>query len=91
MKPVGTKPLDGIDFSNLLLGGEWKRGPRDLMNYNGGRGGIKATKATSVSEHKFGGSHAANKGGKRGDAPFGGSHAKGNSMPKDGDDRGGKC
>ncbi len=34
---VSTKPLDGWDFSTLLLGGEWKRGPRELMNYNGGR------------------------------------------------------
>ncbi len=37
VKPVGTKPLDGWDFSTLLSGGEWKRGPRELMNYNGGR------------------------------------------------------
>ncbi|MBL9130993.1 MAG: arylsulfatase [Verrucomicrobiaceae bacterium] len=34
---VSTKPLDGIDFSTLLLGGEFKLGPRTLMNYNGGR------------------------------------------------------
>lgn len=32
-----AKPLDGMSFSSLLLGGEWKRGPRELMNYNGGR------------------------------------------------------
>lgn len=32
-----AKPLDGWDFSPLLLGGEWKRGDRQLMNYNGGR------------------------------------------------------
>lgn len=37
VKPVSTKPLDGLDFSTLLLGGEWKHGPRELMNYNGGR------------------------------------------------------
>lgn len=37
VKPVSTKPLDGWDMSTLLLGGEWKRGPRALMNYNGGR------------------------------------------------------
>ena len=37
VKPVSTKPLDGWDFSTLLLGGEWKRGPRELMNYNGGK------------------------------------------------------
>lgn len=32
-----AKPLDGENFSTLLLGGEWKLGPRLLMNYNGGR------------------------------------------------------
>lgn len=37
VKPVTGKPLDGWDFSALLQGGEWKRGPRELMNYNGGR------------------------------------------------------
>ena len=34
---VSTKPLDGWDFSTLLLGGETKHGSRELMNYNGGR------------------------------------------------------
>jgi arylsulfatase A-like enzyme len=37
VKPVSTKPLDGWDFSTLLLGGEWKHGPRELMNYTSGR------------------------------------------------------
>jgi arylsulfatase A-like enzyme len=37
VKPVSTKPLDGWDFSNLLLGGEWKHGPRELINYNSSR------------------------------------------------------
>jgi hypothetical protein len=44
------------------------------MNFNGGRGERKENKATSASEHKFGGSHKANPGGKRGDAPVKGSH-----------------
>ena len=34
---VGDKPLDGRDFSPVLLGGEWKQEPRTIMNYNGGR------------------------------------------------------
>ncbi|MBN8420714.1 MAG: sulfatase-like hydrolase/transferase [Verrucomicrobia bacterium] len=42
VKPVSTKPLDGWDFSNLLLGGEWKRGPRELMNYNSGRLSVRS-------------------------------------------------
>jgi len=42
VKPVSTKPLDGWDFSTLLLGGEWKRGPRELMNYNGGRLSVRS-------------------------------------------------
>jgi arylsulfatase A-like enzyme len=37
VKHEDAKPLDGWDFSSLLLGGEWKRGGRELMNYNGGR------------------------------------------------------
>jgi arylsulfatase A-like enzyme len=37
VKPVGTKPLDGWDFSTLLRGGEWQHGPRELMNYTSGR------------------------------------------------------
>lgn len=37
VKHEDAKPLDGWDFSTLLQGGEWKRGPRELMNYNGGR------------------------------------------------------
>jgi arylsulfatase A-like enzyme len=37
VKHADAKPLDGWDFSPLLLGGEWKRGGRELMNYNGGR------------------------------------------------------
>jgi arylsulfatase A-like enzyme len=42
VKPVSTKPLDGWDFSNLLLGGEWKRGPREIMNYNGGKLSVRS-------------------------------------------------
>ncbi|OYW74342.1 MAG: N-acetylgalactosamine 6-sulfate sulfatase [Verrucomicrobia bacterium 12-59-8] len=42
VKLVSTKPLDGWDFSNLLLGGEWKRGPRELMNYNGGKLSVRS-------------------------------------------------
>jgi hypothetical protein len=37
VKHEDAKPLDGWDFSTVLLGGEWKHGPRELMNYNGGR------------------------------------------------------
>lgn len=37
-----AKPLDGWDFSTLLLGGEWKRGPRMLMNYNGGKLSVRS-------------------------------------------------
>jgi arylsulfatase A-like enzyme len=37
VKHEDAKPLDGWDFSTLLQGGEWKCGPRELMNYNGGR------------------------------------------------------
>lgn len=37
VKHEDAKLLDGWDFSTLLRGGEWKRGPRELMNYNGGR------------------------------------------------------
>lgn len=36
------KPLDGWDFSTLLTGGEWKRGERELMNYNGGRLSVRS-------------------------------------------------
>lgn len=43
------------------------------MNWNGGRGGIQGNKAVSVSEHKFGGSHKGNPGGKRGESSVGGS------------------
>lgn len=46
------------------------------MNWNGGRGGIQGNKAVSVSEHKFGGSHKGNPGGKRGDSPVSGSLGK---------------
>lgn len=42
VKTVSTKPLDGWDMSSLLLGGEWKRGPRALMNYNGGRLSVRS-------------------------------------------------
>ncbi|MDZ4403655.1 arylsulfatase [Prosthecobacter sp.] len=42
VKSVSTKPLDGWDFSTLLSGGEWKRGPRELMNYNGGRLSVRS-------------------------------------------------
>lgn len=42
VKPVSTKPLDGWDMSSLLLGGEWKRGPRALMNYNSGRLSVRS-------------------------------------------------
>lgn len=52
------------------------------MNYNGGRGDRQENKAVSVSEHKFGGSHKGNPGGKRGEAKVGGSHAKGGAMKK---------
>lgn len=44
------------------------------MNWNGGRGGIQGNKAVSVSEHKFGGSHKGNPGGKRGESAVSGSH-----------------
>lgn len=47
------------------------------MNFNGGRGGIQGNKAVSVSEHKFGGSHKANPGGKRGESAVIGSHGGG--------------
>jgi hypothetical protein len=50
------------------------------VNFNNGRGERTQTKAVSVSEHKFGGSHQNNPGGKRGDASFGGSHAKNSGM-----------
>lgn len=42
VKSVSTKPLDGWDFSTLLLGGEWKREPRELMNYNSGRLSVRS-------------------------------------------------
>jgi hypothetical protein len=66
------------------------------MNWNGGRGERKENKATSVSEHKFGGSHKGNAGGKRGDAPVIGSHAKngavkGGSFPTEKMDDGDAC
>lgn len=44
------------------------------VNFNNGRGERTQTKATSVSQHKFGGSHKNNPGGRRGDAPVKGSH-----------------
>lgn len=42
VKPVSTKPLDGIDLSIELLGGMAKRSPRELMNYNGGRLSVRS-------------------------------------------------
>lgn len=37
-----AKPLDGMSFSPLLLGSEWKLGSRELMNYNGGRLSVRS-------------------------------------------------
>ncbi|MBL9179281.1 MAG: sulfatase-like hydrolase/transferase [Verrucomicrobiaceae bacterium] len=37
-----VKPLDGQDFSTLLLGGEWKGRQRELMNYNGGKLSVRS-------------------------------------------------
>lgn len=63
------------------------------INWNGGRGGIQGNKAVSVSEHKFGGSHKGNPGGKRGESAVGGSHGAGRVdrlTPGDRPDYGGK-
>lgn len=32
----------GWGFLDLLLGGEWKRGPREIMNYNGGKLSVRS-------------------------------------------------
>jgi len=37
-----AKPLDGLDFSALLLGGDWKSRQRELMNYNGGKLSVRS-------------------------------------------------
>lgn len=42
VKPVSTKPLDGISFDTLLLGGEWKRASREIMNFFNGRLSVRS-------------------------------------------------
>ncbi|HRH96959.1 MAG TPA: sulfatase-like hydrolase/transferase, partial [Prosthecobacter sp.] len=37
-----AKPLDGWDFSTLLLGGKWEAAQRELMNYNGGKLSVRS-------------------------------------------------
>ncbi len=42
VKPVSTKPLDGISFDSLLLGAKWEATHRKLMNFFNGRLSVRS-------------------------------------------------